>query len=167
MIVLGFDPGTNFTGYGVVKKNGSSYIHIANGFIHPEKGDEKKFEEKLKFFFDEVTSLIEKFSPDAVSLEEIFSGINIKSAFKLAHLRGIIMLAVAKKNIRLFEYSPREIKLAVTGRGNASKEQVKHMVKILLNLGSSDFVLHSRDSSDALAAAICHINNDISSRSFI
>jgi len=166
MVVLGFDPGTNWTGYRVVKKNGSGYKHIANGFIHPENIPSSMLHKKLKFFFDEISVLIEKFNPDAVSIENIFTGINVKSALIMAHLRGVIMLAVVQKNVELFEYSPREIKLAVTGCGSASKEQVKQMVKILLNL-SSDTVIKGNDSSDALAAAICHINNDTSSRSYV
>ena len=153
MIVLGIDPGSRYTGYGVVKSDGSRVYHIAGGTI---KTDPKlEFPERLKTIYDGLVKVIQEYSPDECSIENIFYCKNVKSALKLGHTRGVVMIAAANFGLSVHEYYPTEIKQAVAGYGRASKEQVSAMVKIILNLKKID----RSDTSDALAAAICHINS--------
>ena len=153
MIVLGIDPGSSYTGYGVVKSDGSHLIHMASGTIKTDSKQE--YPVRLKTSYDGLAEIIKDFSPDECSIENIFYCRNVKSALKLGHTRGAVMIAAANFGICVHEYYPTEIKQAVAGYGRASKEQVSAMVKIILNLKKID----RSDTSDALAAAICHINS--------
>ena len=152
MIVLGIDPGSRITGYGVVEKKRKGIISITGGEI-TAKGNET-LSIRLKKIHDNLIEIMRVFTPDAVALEDIFYGKNVKSLIKLGHVRGVIILAAAHSNIPVFEYTPLEVKKAVVGYGRAEKNQVQKMVKVILNLDK----LPPVDTSDALAVAICHIN---------
>ena len=152
MIVLGIDPGSRITGYGVVEKKRKGIISITGGEI-TAKGNET-LSIRLKKIHDNLIEIMRVFTPDAVALEDIFYGKNVKSLIKLGHVRGVIILAASHSNIPVFEYTPLEVKKAVVGYGRAEKNQVQKMVKIILNLDK----LPPVDTSDALAVAICHTN---------
>lgn len=151
MRVLGIDPGTVVTGYGVVDDVNSKLSHVAHGTIEARKKD--SFPDKLKLIFDGLNKVIEEYKPDYIALEEAFYGKNVKSAIKIGEARGIAILCAASANIQLAEYAPTVVKRAVVGVGSAQKVQVSEMVKIVLALSE---VPEKFDSSDALAIAICH-----------
>ncbi len=150
MIILGVDPGTYFTGYGLIEKQKSGVTHIDNGLISPSKVS--LLPDKLKTLFDEMTALIEKFEPQEIALENVFVAKNVKSSLKLGHARGVIMLAAAIRQIPVFEYPPAQIKLAITGFGQATKEQMQKMIRLSLKLKEEA----QEDANDALAVALCH-----------
>ncbi|MBW2558512.1 MAG: crossover junction endodeoxyribonuclease RuvC [Deltaproteobacteria bacterium] len=154
MIILGIDPGTKTTGYGVVEKGerGSDLIGIAYGEIRIKRGE--LLSVCLKKIYDQLIEVITKYAPDAVSLEDIFYGKNVKSLIKLAQARGVVILAASHSDIPLYEYTPLEVKKAVVGYGRAEKTQVQHMVRVILSLKEAPPL----DASDALAIAICHSN---------
>ena len=150
MIILGVDPGTYFTGYGLIEKQKSGLKHIDNGLIAPLKAS--PLPDKLKVLFDEVSLLIEKFKPGEIALEDVFVAKNAKSSLKLGHARGVVMLAAANHGIPLFEYPPAKVKQAITGFGQATKEQMQKMVRLYLKLKEEA----QEDANDALAVALCH-----------
>lgn len=150
-IILGLDPGTNIMGYGVVIARGKNLEIIQFGVIH--LGKYGTHELKLKKIFERITGIIEEFLPDEVVLEAPFFGKNIQSTLKLGRAQGVAMAAALARDIPITEYSPRKIKQAVTGNGNASKEQVAHMLQKLLQFSDLPKLL---DASDALAVAVCH-----------
>ncbi len=152
MIVLGIDPGSRITGYGVVEKKRQGIISVTDGEI-TAKGNEP-LSVRLKKIYDNLIEIMGIFTPDAVALEDIFYGKNVKSLIKLGHVRGVIILAASHNSIPTFEYTPLEVKKAVVGYGRAEKSQVQKMVTAILNLNEIPPV----DTSDALAVAICHIN---------
>lgn len=157
MIILGVDPGTNLTGFGIIEnggKNGStqsSFIHISSGII--QLAQEKSLSLKLQIIYDELVGIIKRFKPDEFAIETAFYGKNVQSAMKIGYARGVSLLAAVQNNIPASEYSPREIKKSVAGRGAASKEQVCYMIKTLLAINSLKM---KYDESDALAVALCH-----------
>lgn len=153
MRVLGIDPGTKITGYGVVDIDGSSLTHICNGRIVCTTNDTLK--DRLKLIFDSIKEIIDNYKPIMVALESGFMAKGINSAIRLGQARGVIILCVACMGLDIFEYSPTEVKQAVTGYGRADKVQVQEMVKRLLGL----FYRPKPDASDALAVAICHIHS--------
>lgn len=150
MIILGIDPGTIVTGYGVIEKQGNRLLHRDNGGIFPAKGD--PLPRRIFHIFQQIESLIEKFSPEVLALEDIFVAKNVSSALKLGHARGAAMVAGCRAGLPVFEYSANQVKLALTGYGHAGKEQIQKMVRTLLGLAGEPF----SDASDALAVAICH-----------
>jgi len=150
--VLGIDPGSQVTGYGVVDKARGGLCHIVHGEIRPGKG--AKLTECLQCIFDELYEVIGRSAPDALVIENIFYGKNVRSLIRQGHCRGVAILAGRQRGIAVYEYTPLEIKKAVVGYGRAEKEQVQRMVKAILNLAE----LPSPDAADALAVAICHIN---------
>ncbi|MBN2514474.1 MAG: crossover junction endodeoxyribonuclease RuvC [Deltaproteobacteria bacterium] len=152
MIVLGIDPGSQTTGYGVVERKRQGITYISHGEIKANK--KEPFSTSLKNIYNNLNEIINKFSPDAIALEDIFYGKNIKSLIKLGHVRGVAILAASQSDIPIFEYTPLEVKKAVVGYGRAEKSQVQKMVKAILKLNE----LPPADASDALAVAICHIN---------
>lgn len=152
MKILGIDPGTRVTGYGIVENKENRLIHIDNGGIFTDAG--APLPERLKEIYTGLGKIIEEYRPDVISMEDIFYSKNVKSALKLGHARGVSILAGSIKDIEIFEYSPTAIKSAITGYGRAGKEQIQRMVKVLLNLPE----VPQSDAADALAAAICHIN---------
>jgi crossover junction endodeoxyribonuclease RuvC len=152
--VLGIDPGSLSTGYGVVLKGGGgSLTHLCHGVVRLDQGS--ALSERLLAISEAIKGVIEEFRPDAAAIETIFFGKNVRSAVTLGHARGASMLSAASFGLEVFEYDPRTIKQAVTGYGNATKDQVQRMVKALLKTPD----IARPDAADALATAICHINH--------
>ncbi len=155
MIVLGIDPGSRKTGYAVLKIDRNEKRPLEYGTI--VLTDLKSMPEKLVRIFDKVAELFGEFSIEVVAVEAGFYGKNAQSAYKLGYARSAAVLAAALKRIEVVEYSPRKVKQSVTGNGNASKSQVKYMVKRLLQLAEGDSI--REDEADACAVAICHAHN--------
>lgn len=150
MKILGIDPGSRATGYGLIRLEGNRLHHIDNGVIRPpEKAD---LAQRLLHIYQGLQAVINQYDPDCSSIEQVFMSKNAQSALKLGQARGVAMLAAASAELDVAEYSPLQIKSAVVGYGRASKSQVQHMVKALLNLPE----IAQEDASDALAIAICH-----------
>ncbi|ASQ45657.1 crossover junction endodeoxyribonuclease RuvC [Legionella clemsonensis] len=148
-IILGIDPGSRVTGYGVIKEEGRKIHYIDSGCIRTSDGE---LSQRLLQIFDGICQLMESYNPNEVAIEQVFLHQNPNSALKLGHARGAAMVAAASHRIKISEYSPREIKQSVVGYGAAQKEQVKHMVVKLLMLNNAP----QSDAADALAIAICH-----------
>ena len=153
MIIIGIDPGLVKTGYGLIKVINNDCAIIDFGIICPNKSD--NLSNRLSTIYQDISLIINKFRPDILSIEEVFFGKNVKSALLLGHARGASMLSASNNNIPVFEYSPRKIKQAITGNGNAHKSQVKYMIMKQFNLSKLDC---PEDASDALAIALCHLN---------
>jgi crossover junction endodeoxyribonuclease RuvC len=152
--VLGIDPGTRTTGYGIVSKAGGvRLVHICDGEITPDPG--APLSERLLVISKTLTRIVEEYRPDNVSIESIFYAKNVKSAIMLGHARGVAFLSAAAFDVPVFEYSPAKIKQALVGYGGATKEQVQKMVRVLLKTGEDP----GPDAADALASAICHIHH--------
>ena len=151
MIILGVDPGTNYTGFGIVKAHKNSYTKIVNGLI--KLPSNKSLTEKLEIIYAELDKLIKTYKPDEFAIETAFYGKNVQSAMKIGYARGVSLLAAAHNKIPTSEYSPREIKKSVVGNGAASKQQVSFMIKSLLEIKNTKMRF---DESDALAIALCH-----------
>lgn len=150
MRVFGIDPGSNITGYGIVEVKGSTTSHIENGGIHLPSS--LQLPEKLSQIYRDISLLIEKFQPNAVAIENIFVAKNVASTMKLGQVRGVAILAATNAGIPITEYTPTQVKQALTGHGRAPKEQIQQMVKTMLKLPDIAF----EDASDALAIALCH-----------
>ena len=148
---MGIDPGTNKMGYGVISVSGKSMEYVSMGYIDLARFDSPYA--KLKYIFERVSGLYDNYKPDEVAFEAPFYGENVQSMLKLGRAQGVAMAAVLAKGANVEEYAPRKIKVAITGNGNASKEQVANLLKTLLKLDSLPTVL---DSTDGLAAAVCH-----------
>lgn len=153
MRVLGIDPGSLVTGFGVVEQQGQQLHALAWGAIRTSA--KQALPERLKHIYAGLLEPLNTWQPAAVSVERLFFAENAKTALTLGHARGVALLATAHANLPLVEYSALEIKMAVVGYGRAAKPQVQQMVKHLLQL---DAVPHPTDAADALAAAICHIH---------
>jgi len=153
MIVLGIDPGSRITGYGIVEKSGNRLIHIDNGAIFTDTAID--FPGRLKKIFDGLLEIIAKYEPDQVAIENIFFSTNPQSALKLGQARGAAIVAAVHSGLPVAEYSALQVKQAVVGQGRAEKEQVQKMLKALLGLPE----IAQADASDALAVAVCHINS--------
>ncbi len=151
MIIIGIDPGTATTGYGVIKAiNRDSLDCIDYGVIETSAG--LPLQERLKLINDDFISLIKKYQPDAVAIESIFFFKNAKTIIPVSQARGIFMMVAAQENIPIHEFTPLQAKMATVGYGRAQKKQVQEMVKLLLNL---DQIPKPDDAADALAIAIC------------
>lgn len=150
-IILGIDPGTNITGYGLITASGNNMQLIALGVIQLEKIDGHAL--KLKMIFEKTLSLIDQYHPDELAIEAPFFGKNIQSMLKLGRAQGVAMAAALYRSIPIFEYSPKKIKQSITGNGNASKEQVAAMLQTILKYKETSEYL---DATDGLAAALCH-----------
>lgn len=150
-IVLGIDPGTNTMGYGVILIKNNNLTLLQYGVIHLSKYTNHEL--KLKKIFERTLGLIDDFSPDEVALEAPFFGKNVQSMLKLGRAQGVAMAAALSREIPITEYAPKKVKQSVTGNGNASKEQVAHMLKTLLRFDEIPKLL---DATDALAVAVCH-----------
>lgn len=150
-IILGIDPGTTTTGYGVIRIKGNNPALVAIGLIDLSKfGDHF---EKLKHIFDRVSGIIEEYCPDEMAIEAPFYGKNVQSMLKLGRAQGAAIAAALNRSVPVSEYAPRKIKMAITGRGSASKEQVAAMLMRILQFGDTEMKL---DATDGLAAALCH-----------
>jgi len=150
-IILGIDPGSRVTGYGLVNATGNKLEYIACGAI---KTGDTTHPERLKQIFDGLNQVIERYSPQQSAIEEVFMGRNAAAALKLGQARGSAIIACLQHELPLEEYSARKIKQAIVGRGAAEKQQVQHMVKALLGISEK----LQEDAADALAVAICHAN---------
>ena len=153
MIILGIDPGTRVTGYGVIRADGPSLTVLDFGCIRPSP--QMELPQRYLAIFEAVDHLIELYQPEALSVETQFVQKNVQSAMKLGMARGAVLLAAARRKVAIFEYAPGKAKRAVVGNGQASKEQVQRMVQMLLKLPS---LPEPEDAADALALAICHAN---------
>ena len=151
MKIFGIDPGSDRTGYGCLQTDGSRHRLISSGAI--VSSTLPTFPEKLRRIHSGLTALLREHRPDCVAIENVFHGVNARSALKLGHARGVAMLAAVEAGVPIFEYTPAQIKRAVVGNGRAEKHQIQLMVKILLKLAS---VPTPHDAADALAVAICH-----------
>lgn len=154
MRVLGVDPGTLTSGYGIVAEEDHKLFHVVSGGISPSA--KQPLPRRLKKIYEELMKIIDQYRPHVIVVEDLFVSKNIKSALKLGHARGVAILAAMNSGLPVFEYAPLEIKQAVVGNGKAEKKQVQFMVKTLLDLPK---VPHPVDAADALAAAICHIHS--------
>ncbi len=155
MRVLGVDCGSRITGYGVIDTDGVDCVLVRCGAIRSRSSDALPI--RLKNIHAAIVDLIRELQPDAAAFESLFYATNVQSALKLGHVRGVSIFAAAQANIPIFEYSPLEVKSAVTGYGRAEKPQVQQMVRALLKL---DALPEPYDASDALAVAICHVHTD-------
>ncbi len=148
-IILGIDPGSRITGFGVVKMNGRNVEYVASGCIRIKDGI---LSDKLNQIFDCISEVIQEYKPNEAAIEQVFMSKNADSALKLGQARGSAMVAMAQHALVVAEYSARQIKQSVVGTGAADKSQVQHMVTSLLKLNSSP----QADAADGLAVAICH-----------
>ena len=151
MIILGIDPGTRITGYGVIRHTNNNFVRIASGSINLPSNE--PIPQRLEIIYSELSKLIKKYKPDEFAIETAFYGKNVQSAMKIGYARGVSILCALHNNVPASEYSPREVKKSVVGKGAASKEQVSFMIKTLLNIKSEKI---KADESDALAIALCH-----------
>ena len=148
---MGIDPGTTVMGYGIIRTSGQIMELLSMGSIHLSKY--KNHQLKLKNIFERMTYLIGEYKPDFCAIESPFYGKNVQSMLKLGRAQGVCMAAVLTKDIPVVEYSPKKIKLAITGNGNASKQQVAAMLQRLCEFEERPKFL---DATDALATAVCH-----------
>ena len=151
MIVLGIDPGTQATGYGVVsKRDANRYALLECGVIRTSA--QSPLPLRIREIYEGIEAILERYSPDILAVERVFQGKNVKSALTLGHARGVVLLAAALREIEIAEYSPREIKKAVVGFGGAEKAQVAFMVQQMLRLKTPPT---PSDAADGVAAALC------------
>lgn len=153
MIILGIDPGSRKTGYGIISKQGNRLIHVDNGAIFTRSA--KDFPQRLEQIFTGLSAIIAEFRPDAVAVENVFLAKNAQSALKLGQARGAAIVAAVNVGLPVHEYTAMQVKQAVVGTGRAEKAQVQQMIKALLNLPE----IAQEDASDALAVAICHAHS--------
>jgi crossover junction endodeoxyribonuclease RuvC len=153
MIILGIDPGTRATGYGLIEQQGNRLLHIDNGAIMTRS--ESPLADRLALIYTQLEELIHKYQPDAMAVEQVFVAKNPASALKLGHARGVALLAGVKANLPVSEYSALQVKSAVVGYGRATKAQVQQMTRTLLCLPE----IAQEDAADALAVAICHAHS--------
>ena len=150
-VILGIDPGTSITGYGLIKTVGPDPELITIGSIDLSKFDDHYL--KIKHIFDRTVGIIEEYHPDELAIEAPFYGKNVQSMLKLGRAQGAAIAAALSYSIPIFEYAPRKIKMSITGRGSASKEQVASMLMQILKFNKLEVKL---DATDGLAAALCH-----------
>ena len=153
MRVLGIDPGSRITGYGLVEQQGSRLVHVDNGALFTDKAN--GFPDRLRLIFEGLSRVISEFSPDVVAVEDVYVSENVRAALKLGQARGAAIAAAVHAGLPVFEYTASQVKQAVVGQGRAGKDQVQKMVKALLGLPE----IAQADASDAVAVAICHINS--------
>lgn len=151
--IIGIDPGSRITGYGIVEKRGSSFVHIDNGCLTTRPRD--SIPERLEQIHRGLLEVFERYRPEAAAVEEVFFAKNVASSIKLGEARGIALLAAVQSQVPVFEYATREVKQSVTGYGQATKDQIQKMVKSVLSLPQ----VAQEDASDALAVAICHLQS--------
>ncbi len=153
MRILGIDPGSRVTGFGVIDSDGRRSRHVHSGCIRTESRD---FSARLAEIFKGISGVLEEHAPEQVAVEQVFMAANAASALKLGHARGAAITAAVVAELPVFEYTPRAVKLALVGTGAAEKEQVQHMIRLLLGLRQP----MGLDESDALAVALCHAHTN-------
>ena len=154
MVILGIDPGYAIVGYGVVNYNANRFAVVEYGAVTTEAGE--LFSSRLIKIYDDICNIVLRTKPDAISIEKLFFNTNTTTAIDVAQARGVILLVAAKFNIPIYEYTPLQVKSAVTGYGRAEKKQVMDMIKNLLKL---EKIPKPDDTADALAIAICHAHS--------
>lgn len=159
MLVVGIDPGTATTGYGLVRDASAGIELVTYGVITTPAG--LPLEQRLFMLYNELKRLIELHRPDSAAVEKLFFQRNVTSALSVGHARGVALLAMAEANIPVCEYTPLEVKQAVAGYGGADKNQIQQMVKALLNMAEPP---RPDDAADALAVAICHLHSAVFNR---
>lgn len=152
MIILGVDPGSRITGYGVIRSASNRIERLDSGVIRTTS---KEIPERLAQIYEELSQVVHTHAPDAIAIEKVFVSANAKSALLLGQARGAAVCACAKAGVRIFEYTPREVKKSIVGNGAAEKEQVQFMIRALLSLESA----LREDESDALACAVTHFQH--------
>ncbi len=150
--ILGIDPGSINTGFGIIDSAGNHASHIANGVI---KVDGATLADKLRIIHEDITAIVQQYQPAEVAIEKIFMNRNADSAIKLGQARGVAIAACSIRDLPVYEYTANQVKQATVGKGHAAKEQVQHMIKILLCLSKPP----PADAADALAIALCHANS--------
>ena len=152
-LILGIDPGTNLMGYGILKVRGKEVVNVVvSGVVDMKKLDDPYL--KLRTIFNRVSQIIEEYLPDELAIESQFFGINVQSMLKLGRAQGVAIAAALQRELPIFEYAPKKIKMSVTGNGEASKEQIAMLLPKLLKVKISP---RSFDETDALAIAYCHL----------
>lgn len=151
MIIIGIDPGTEVTGFGIISYDGIECKVIDYGCIRPPRG--RKLSDRYLIIFNALDELLQKYSPEALAIETQYVAKNAQSAIKLGMARGVAVVAAKRKGLQVYEYTPSKAKKAVVGNGSASKQQVQGMIKMLLKLPT---LPTPEDAADALALAICH-----------
>ncbi|MCL0052316.1 crossover junction endodeoxyribonuclease RuvC [Peptococcaceae bacterium] len=151
MIIMGVDPGTTITGYGIVSCVNNTFSLVECGTIRTNFKEPMCY--RLQAIYDDLMQIINRYNPDQYVVEEVFFSRNSKTALPVGQARGVALLAGANAGLKVFEYKPLQVKMAITGYGGADKKQVQYMVKTLLNL---NFIPKPDDAADALALAICH-----------
>lgn len=147
--ILGIDPGSRITGYGIIEAQGSQLSYVASGCIRVQADN---FPERLKQIFTGIAALVNDYRPEQMAIEQVFMHKNADSALKLGQARGAAICAVQLQDLPVYEYAARQVKQALVGKGNAEKQQVQHIVKILLSL-KGDI---QTDAGDALGISLCH-----------
>lgn len=150
MLVIGIDPGSRYTGFGIIRKSGATFEHVTSGRINATGADQ--FLDRLEIIYQGLTNVLDEWKPEQAAVESIFMAKNAMSSLKLGHARGVALLALQHANLDLNEYAPTSVKQAITGSGRATKDQMKQMIRVLLKLK----VTPAEDAADALAVAICH-----------
>jgi crossover junction endodeoxyribonuclease RuvC len=154
MIVLGIDPGTAITGYGLVSEESNRAVAVAYGAITTPSG--LPLPDRLQLLQRDLAAVIAQYHPDQAAVEQLFFNKNVRTALAVGHARGVILLTLAQADVPMYEYTPLEVKQAVTGNGRADKRQVQQMVTLLLSLSK---IPKPDDVADALAIAICHLHS--------
>ena len=154
MRIIGIDPGSRVTGFGVIDSDGNHHQLVAQGVVRTRTTG--SFADKLKLIHDGILDVVDEWGPDQMVVESLFYATNVKSALKLGHVRGVALLASVERGLPVHEYAPLEVKQAVVGYGRADKQQVQKMVAVLLGL---DTPPEPHDAADALAIAICHAHH--------
>jgi len=149
--IIGVDPGTLATGYGIIEKEGCRLSYVVGGCIHNHS--DTLIPKRFLRIYQELKKVFESYRPDQMAVEGLFFCKNVQAAIKLGEARGIAMLVAAENGVGVFEYAPRRVKQAVLGRGGAQKQQVAFMMKQILNMSEEP---HPADAADALALAVCH-----------
>ena len=157
MRILGIDPGFAIVGWGVIEYSGSHFKVMGYGSIQTPAS--MKTEDRLKVIYSELCAIIDKFAPEQMAVEELFFNTNQTTGIKVAQARGVVILCAAQKGVEIFEYTPLQVKQAVTGYGRAEKKQVITMVTMMLGLGKPP---KPDDTADALAIAVCHAHSGAS-----
>lgn len=151
--ILGIDPGSRFTGFGIIDVIGQKNTHVHSGCIKTTKNAD--FPIRLREIFEGITDIVHQYRPEELAIEKVFMNKNADSALKLGQARGAAMVAAMQGDVEVFEYTPNRIKQATVGRGHADKTQVQHMIRMLLLLSEPP----QEDQADALAAALCHAHS--------
>ncbi len=152
--ILGIDPGYGRVGFGIIQLTGNKFVHTAHGVIETSK--KEKLSYRLNEIYESVNEIIERYKPEEVAIERLFFFRNVTTALAVSEARGVIQLASFRESLDIYEYTPFEIKQAVTGNGRAEKGQMQRVLKMFLSLQSTP---KPDDAADALAAAICHANS--------